>query len=173
MRGLRALLGIASLLMLLSALAAQAEDQKATPAKGDQKAAEQPQTPPAKAAQNEDPRLLLRQLEDVSKTLHEQEQAAIAADPALQAERQAIMDEIQETIDKIRAFDENVDDKVVAASPDSKQLVDEKRALLAKLDAQGGGKKGGLAIGHLLKFIGGGMMHDREKGDRRRKGVGK
>jgi hypothetical protein len=159
--------------MLLTAFAVQAEDQKTTPAKSDQKAAEQPQAPPAKAAQNDDPKLLLRQLEDVSRTLHEQEQAAISADPALQAERQAIMDEIHQTIDKIRAFDEKVDDKVVAASPDSKQLVDEKRDLLAKLDALGGGKKGGLGIAHLLKFIGGGVMHDHEKGDRRRKGAGK
>jgi predicted DNA-binding protein YlxM (UPF0122 family) len=114
----------------------------------------------------------MKQLEDVMKTLSAPEQAAIEADPALQAERQAILDQIEQTIDKIRAFDEKVDEKVLATSPESKQLVQEKRDLMAQLEAQAHGKKGDFAMKRLLRFVAGGTIAGREKEGKRPKGKG-
>jgi len=158
-----------------------AQGPKTAPGKAEPKAAEKPSTSapesqpaPTKAAPKEDLHTMLNQLENVSKALHSLEQTAIEGDPALQAEKQAILDEIQQTVEKIRAFEEKVDDKVVAASPDSKPLVQEKRDLVAKLESLPQGKRGGMmGMGRLLKWIYGDKQAARGKGEHRGKGAGK
>jgi len=173
MRRLISIVGVTSVLFILSAAVAPSQDQKQPPGKGEPKAAEKPETP-AKTAPKEDMHALLNQFENVSRALHASEQAAIEGDPALQAEREAILDEIQQTVEKIRAFEEKVDDKVIAKSPESQQLVQEKRELANKLEDFPQAKKGGLmGMGRLLKWIYGDKAAGRGKGEHRGKGAGK
>ena len=173
MRRTLSIIGIISVMLFLLNAIARSEDKKTEPAKTEPKAAEKQPEAPAKTGPKEDLHGMLNQLDNVSKTLHPAEQAAIEGDPALKAEKQAILDEIQQTVEKIRAFEEKVDDKVVAGSPDSKQLVQEKRELLAKLEDSPQGKKGGmLGMGRLLKWIFGDKAAGRGKGERRGRGAG-
>ena len=144
-----------------------AQDQKPAPAKGDQKEADKPEP------RKEDLHSMLNQLDNVSRTLHTTEEAAIEADPALQAERQSLMDEVQQTVEKIRAYEQKVDDKVVEKSPDSKPLVQEKRDLVAKVEDETPGKKGAtFGLGRLMRFLTGEKTPGHNKTDRRGKGAG-
>ncbi len=127
------------------------QDQKPPASKNEPKPAE---TAPAKTAHKPDLRATMTQLENVSRALYTAEQAAIQNDPALQAERQALLDELHEVVEKMRAFEQKVEDKVLASSPDSKQLVEEKRQLVAKLEGQGPAKRAGiLSLNRLLKSL--------------------
>lgn len=153
--------GTAFIWALMQIATAQVHEQKSEKEKPEQ---------PKSEIKREEPRQLMKQLEDVSRALLQTEQAVIEADPALKAEQQSLREQIQQIIEKIRAFDEKVDDKVIATSPASQPLVKEKRELLAKLENQAGGKKGGIALTRMMRFLAGGTpLQGRAKVERRAK----
>ena len=95
------------------------------------------------------------QLRNVEQGLREAQAKAIEANPDLQAMRQEIRDSLEALIEKVRTFEQKVDDAVVKASPDSEQLVKEKRQLLGELEEQAGPGKNMLWMPRLRALFGG------------------
>lgn len=95
------------------------------------------------------------QLRNVDQRLWEAQAKAIEANPELQAMRQEIRDSFDALIEKVRTFEQKVDDAVVKAPPDWEQLVKEKRQVLGELEEQAGPGKNMLWMSRLRALLGG------------------